>query len=306
MKVDVKDYKSLCELGLNGDVLSIECDYRRENSSFKDENHFFKNAENIRLICSDIESKKAEHDALLTQLSILNKAHIFEKRASSLIDSLRDLSKKRILLNDEQFLALLTPNFSTEFNDGLSFKSLETLLYGESDISLDAIGELTTYLKSLNETKLPFLVKLPIVIVSLIEANIDLTTIVVFISLYLNKNYSTLGNRTLLSFIKGKRFKTIISEFHLKKNMGDLMIVVREFLKELNRNYSNCCVSLRRKCVLLNSYKRITNNLEFDNAYLSILVFKDKEPAARDILNITTIPRRTVYRLINSVKLSIE
>ncbi len=306
MKVDVKDYKSLCELELNGDALSIECDYRRENSSFKDENHFFKNAENIRLICSDIESKKAEHDALLKQLSTLNKAHIFERRAFSFIDSLRNISKKRILLNNEQFLALLTPDFSIEFNNGLSFKSLETLLYGESEIDLDSIGKLTDYLKSLNETELPFLVKLPIVIVSLIETNIDLTTIVVFISLYLNKDYSILGNESLLSFIKGKHFKTTISGFRSKKNMGDLMIVVREFLKELNRNYSSCCVSLRRKCSLLNSYKRITNNLEFDNAYLSILVFKDKEPAARDILDITTIPRRTVYRLINNVKLSIE
>ncbi len=306
MKVNIKDYKSLCEIGLDNNALSIECDYRRENSSFKDERHFFKNAENIRLICSDIESKKAESDALLDQLSSLNKTHIFQKRGLSLIKSLRNASKKRIFLDDKQFLALLSPNFSVEFNDGTSFKTFETLLYGESDINLDAIGDLSAYLGSLSKTELPYLVKLPIAVAGLIEANIDLTTVAIFTILYLNRGYSILGNEPLFSFIKGKSFKTVMSKFHSKKNMGDLMIVVREFLKELNKIYLDCCLSLRRKCGLLKSYNRLTNNLEFDNAYLSILIFMENKPSAHDILDVTTIPRRTVYRLINSVKSSIE
>ncbi|GEM_PF-4037885 len=301
MNLDNKDFKSLGELGLKGDSLIIETEYRKECSSFKDENHLYCHADNVRLLCSDIESKKAESNAFIKNLSGLNKTHIVSKNTNELISELLEMAHGRFTIDRKSLCSLLTPNLIMEFRDGYAIKMLEMLLFGSSTIQRDFCDKFTSYIKQVQESNLEELVKLPLLVAFLYENRIRTETIVVFASMYLNRNYSSLTNRELALIFRDNAFKNAMKVYLLKSNSGDLMVVVREFLKLLNSSYHKFVLSLRRKVVKLQSYRELTQNREFNNAYMSIDVFLEKTPSARDILEITTIPRRTVYRLLSIV-----
>lgn len=299
MSKDNKDFKSLIELGVKGDSLLIETEYRRECSSFKDETHFYCHADNIRLLCSDIESKKAESNAFLKSLSSLNKRHIALRNVEGLIDELEMVSNRSLTIDRKSLCSLLTPNLIMELRDGYALKALETLLFGSSCISESFCDMFTSYIKSIQQCQLDELVKLPLLVAFLIEGKIRVETMVVFTSTYLNRNYGSLTNKDLAGIFTSTQFKSVMKTYSLKSNSGDLMMVVREFLKLLNASYHSFVLSLRRKVVKLQGYRHLTNNREFNHAYTSIDVFMEKTPTARDILDITTIPRRTVYRLLS-------
>lgn len=304
MNTNGKDYKSLIELELKGDALNIEHEYRLECASFKDESHFFCESENIRLLYSDIQSKKAEAEAFMDGLTTLDKKCIMERNINQFVARLRSESKSNIEIDDKELATILSPDLILEFKNGYSFERLETLLYGSCSINGSLLDYLSRTMLNLNQYNLNDVVKLSIMVAILLESKIKVESVAVFAACSLNKNYSTLCGESLVNILRSESFQSTVRKFALKANRGDLMIIVREFLKSLNKAYHDFILYLRRKAVQLSNFGTLTHNSEFNNAYISISVFLEKVPSARDILQSTTIPRRTVYRFISTVNAS--
>lgn len=266
----------------------------RYNILFQCDSFFTLNTNAIRLLSYDIEAKNAEINAIRKSISDINNYHlnkyVSDKRISALSSAFKNsISFERLCILD----SLINSHLPISFVSGESFKRLETLLFGEAFINKSTIEELNNVIDCLNKSNCTKIARIAHLTYCLLKSKCRIETITLFTLISLSNDYSELIGPNVADSL----LNHLVQPVSLNKSK-DATANIEEFYSLINKSLQNAIITLRRQIVSLQMYTPKTNNTLFNDAYKSALIFLGKQPTARDIMEVTPIPRRTVYRML--------